>query len=154
LRDGDRILLGTLPLVFRNPTEQGWDFLAAEPPPKAAEPTPEDEVSTPRSEIPSGMGRVARRVDRTGTAEQEAQAPQPKAKEEEPPAEPEEEPSEQSAPQPQESVPAEGSRPQAPAAEAELALPFWKRFGPLEIVAALIGVIILLGSVWLLLKLL
>lgn len=130
LSDGDRILLGTLPLIFRNPAEQGLDFLAAEPPPR-----PERPVAQAPTE-----GRVARRATREGLEEQQAPPPAPAA---EPAAEPEAHPAEVAPPPPEHPAPTE-----------EPVVPLWQRFSTLEIVGATIGVVILIGSLWLLLKLL
>ncbi len=147
LSDGDRILLGTLPLLYRNPTEHGFDYLAASAP--APRKSQEEEIlisrqAKPFGEEPSGLARVARRADQSGTESKEA-SPLKKA----PP------------PQPIPEVPQESGlgevAPPPPGMEpleAETKAPFWQRFSPMEIGAALVGLIILLGSIWLLLKLL
>lgn len=148
LSDGDRILLGTLPLLYRNPTEHGWDYLAAEPPPKT-EPEKEEAPPPPKDlhEEPSVVGRVARRSDGKGTVEKEVKAP-----EKAPPPEPEpEQPPPAEVPQqpPPEPAPAAETGP-----EAEKATPLLQRFSPMEIIAAAVGLIILLLSIWFLMKLL
>lgn len=138
LSDGDRILLGTLPLIFRNPAEQGLDFLSTEPPPRR-EPTRPAPVEG-GEEISQPGARVARRS----------------AIEEQQEAEPEPAPS-PSTPQPEGA--AHGTEmamppPEPPPPAEEPAAPFWQRFSPLELAGAAVGVIILLGSLWLLMKLL
>ncbi len=140
LSDGDRILLGTLPLLYRNPTEHGWDYLAASPPPRAEAPPP----VINRESGDESIARVARRADSSGTTEQAVEKPAPEA----PP--PEEAPVEMPPEMPPQ-LPTE-MPPEAPMAETST--PFWQRFSPVEIGAAVIGLVILVGSIWFLLKLL
>ncbi len=144
LNDGDRILLGTLPLVFRNPSEQGLDFLASEPPVSSAQSHPAEESDKSFiPEEPSQIGRVARKSSTAGTEEMAAETNEPNSTPQEISDAPADEPSEHSA-----------SLPAAAAPDEAANLPVWKRFSPMEIGAALAGLIILFGSIWLLLKVL
>ncbi len=134
LSDGDRIVLGTLPMLYRNPTEHGWDYLAAEPPSQ-----PPDQIVAPQP-IPAapatGTGRIARRSDEAGTEARPVEEPAPAT----PPAPPE--------------APATQTAEPQPPLQAETSVPLLQRFSLMEIGAASVGLAILLGSLWLLLKLL
>lgn len=131
LSDGDRILLGTLPLLYRNPAEQEFDFLASQPPPETELPpapqTVEAESSLLESEAESGA-RISRR-DEEPRAEA---APSVEAGASQPP--PVQSPSEGAADEPQ--------------------VPFWHRISVVELIAGGIGITILIGSIWFLMKLL
>lgn len=151
LNDGDRILLGTLPLVFRNPAEHSLDFLATKPPPQAKPAATPAEAEGGQEELSNLGARIARKVSRAGTEEYEARpAPAAEAPAEATPEPPTEAPSHaaEAAPPPPETA--------LPPAEEEEPVdgPFWRRFSTLELAGAAVGVIILLGSIWLLLKLL
>lgn len=145
LSDGDRILLGTVPLLFRNPTEQSLDFLAAQPPPKQAVPPPEPvpEEAGPRMPLqaatPAPSGDTGPRVARRAGKEVEA-APMPAA-----------EPEEASGPT---SMPSEEEATQDEAPGTEGVIPEGFQIRPIEIALAAAGLLILIGSIWALMKLL
>lgn len=120
LVDGDRILLGTLPFIYRNPAEQDFDFVASEPPTAQAAP-PSQEKKPPQEEA-SESARIARRI----SAEEEAA---------------------------REAEPSDLAKPSL-VHRFLPTLPEWARIGPLELVAGLIGLTILVGSIWLIVKLL
>jgi len=171
LSNGDRILLGTLALIFRNPSEQAQDFVAAKPPPETA-PSPETAVDpeSPGPESPSDEAkstlpsvspgaeiRISRRAN-LGTA-RGGKKPQADSLHQEAAAEAQAIP--QAAPtKPPEPSPSTAASPPPAEADNQLAedtevpLPIWQRFTTTEIAGAILGLIILLGSIWILLKLL
>jgi pSer/pThr/pTyr-binding forkhead associated (FHA) protein len=126
LKDGDRILLGTLPLLFRNPTESGWDLLASEPPPKK-EKEGADDGSAKKDEVKEAKEKS----EKASTEEVPAQSAPGKTTEEHSAAEEEED----------ESALTQINR-------------ILKRFNTTELALAGGGLLVLLGSLWLILKLL
>ena len=151
LSDSDRILLGTLPLVFRNPAEHSLDFLATKPPPQA-EPAAATEAG--QEELSNPGARIARKVSRAGTEEYEAR-PAPAAKPEQAETKAAAEPLTETPSRAAEAAPPPPEAALPPTEEEEaVAGPFWRRFSTLELAGAAVGIIILLGSIWLLLKLL
>lgn len=138
LSDGDRILLGTLALVYRNPAEQEFDFLASQPPPRTETASPSEmeavESLVRETEEESGGVRVTRRSDTAGEEVPQAATLEAGA---EAAVTPPELPQEEAV---------------APATEGDI--PLWHRINLVEIIVGLIGLAILSGSIWLLMKLL
>lgn len=134
LQDGDILHLGTLPLSFRNPQELVFDFeppKVSEPPPRESPPPTAREESvgdSSSSAVASGAGgmRGSRRREGAPSIEEGAAAYQ-------------------DAPF-GEAVPAE--------AVFEEAAPAAFRLSPMEIVAIAVGLVVLIGSIWAILKIL
>ncbi len=156
IHDGDIIHLGTLALSFRNPQELSFDF----EPPKIQKPP--EESSAPKPELIKGEENSALPMREAGVRGAQEAPPNPNAargsrrREGAQPSQPAQEPQEYLDEQVPETVPVPTDIPQEPPSQAqpEAAGAGGFRLSFMEIVAIAIGLLVLVGSVWGIIKLL